>query len=408
MIDSADVVVVGAGAFGASVAWHLVRSTELRVAVLDKGEPVAQTTPRAAGLSSCVQPTSFLRRMATSSVTAIKRFEEETGESLPFHQTGSLKIARSEAHAERLRREVAAAQAAEVEVSLVNTGDVHDLSTFIETDPIVAASYTPADLYFDPPELPQAYLRAAQRQGASVLPQTRVTGIRLHHGAVKAVETDRGDIRTPIVVDTAGAWSALVGDMARLRVPVVPTRHQLFITEAISNFPASHPIVRLMDVTVYIRPCDDGVMLGGYEPIPAMFDTHTLGTDFDVANLELDFSTLQDMVDQVVDVMPLFSSFDVRIHRGGLPTMTADGNPLLGPLPDIEGFYILSGCCVGGLAKSPAMGKSLARWIINGHPDDGLEPAMPGRFAGHFAHANELINACRWQYAHHYDKAERK
>ena len=82
MIDSADVVVVGAGAFGASVAWHLVRSTELRVAVLDKGEPVAQTTPRAAGLSSCVQPTSFLRRMATSSVTAIKRFEEETGASL--------------------------------------------------------------------------------------------------------------------------------------------------------------------------------------------------------------------------------------------------------------------------------------------------------------------------------------
>ena len=140
MIDTADVVVIGAGAYGASVAYHLARSGDRRVVVVDKGEPVSQTTPRAAGLSSCVQQTELLSRMATASVRAIERFEEETGESFVWHQPGSLKLARTEEHAHRLRIEVDRARASGIDVTLVDANRIRELTSFVDPGPVVAAN----------------------------------------------------------------------------------------------------------------------------------------------------------------------------------------------------------------------------------------------------------------------------
>ena len=146
-------------------------------------------------------------------------------------------------------------------------------------------------------------------------------------------------------------------------------------------------------------------MLGGYEPQPMMLDPHAVSPGMDVESVQLDIAVLEDLARQITDVMPVFNDFQVREHRGGLPTMTVDGNPLLGPLPGIEGFYVISGCCVGGLAKSPAMGRALAQWISDGQPAEDLQDAAPDRFADRFDNTQQLIEACQWQYAHHYQKA---
>ncbi|MDP6154498.1 MAG: FAD-binding oxidoreductase [Phycisphaeraceae bacterium] len=407
MIDSADVVVIGAGALGASVTYHLAKAGAGDVVLLDKSQPVSQTSSHAAGLSSQVQPTPFLTRMATQSVRAVERFEQDTGESLAFHQPGSLRLALTDEYARRLRYDVEHARALGVVVDLIEHDAIERLAPWVVTGPVAAASYTPTDVYFEPGALPRAYVRAAQRLGALVVPDTRVTGIDASGGKVAGVTTDRGTIASPVVVDTAGAWSVLVGDMANISIALAPLRHQLMITRPLDFVEPTHSIVRVMDVNVYVRPCDGGLMLGGYEPDPMVFDGHTMSAQADVGDLSLDVSVLRALADRVVDVMPAFDGVELAEHRGGLPTMTVDGNPLLGPLPGagLEGFYILSGCCVGGLGKSPALGAALARWIVDGEPGEDLSDAAPGRFDGRFDNPDELVEACRWQYAHHYHKS---
>ena len=406
MPNTADVVIIGAGSFGTSLAFHLAHLGVGRVVLIDKHDPVSQTTSRAAGLSCEVQPTAFLTRMASSSVRMIERFETDTGETFTWHQPGSLKIATTDQNAQRLKQDVARGQQSGIKIDLLSPEDAAALSPFVQPGPIVAAGYTTTDIYFEPDELPRAYLRAAQRLGVTVMSNTCVQAINLRGDTVESVVTDQTMISTPVVIDAAGAWSALLGDMVDVHIPVVPTRHQLFITKPIAAAHPDLPIVRMMDVNVYTRPCKGGLMLGGYEPAPMMFDARSMDCDLQVNRLELDVSVLDALARRITEVMPVFTTAEIAEHRGGLPTMTPDGQPLLGPLPGIEGFHVLTGCCVGGLTKSPALGLALAHWIVNGGPDQDMSAAAPDRFDDRYDSSGALVDACRWQYSHHYHKSK--
>ncbi|MAE65785.1 MAG: FAD-dependent oxidoreductase [Phycisphaeraceae bacterium] len=402
---SADAVVIGAGSLGASVAFHLVDLGVERVVLVERSDAVSQTTRRAAGLSCELQPTAFLTRMASSSVRLIETFERDTGETFPWHQPGSLKLATSDEMAQRLASDVERGRRTGIGIELVTAAEAAKLTPFVEPAPIRAASYTPTDVYFEPDELPRAYLRAAQRRGLDLRANTAVTAIGRQGDRVASVVTSAGTIGTPVVVDTAGAWSALLGELAGVSVAIVPVRHHLRITEPIEAARPDLPIVRLMNYNVYARPCRGGLMLGAYEPAPMLLGAGALTRDFDIDALEMDGGVLDTLARDVAHIMPVLASAPIAELRGGLPTMTADGNPLLGPLPGLRGFFVLTGCCVGGLSKSPAYGRALATWIVDGKPDEDLSEAAPDRFEGRFDSAQALVDACAWQYAHHYHKA---
>jgi 4-methylaminobutanoate oxidase (formaldehyde-forming) len=195
---------------------------------------------------------------------------------------------------------------------------------------------------------------------------TRVTGLLAEGGRVAGVATDRGEIRAPVVVDAAGAWAARVAAEAGLRVPLVPVRHQLLVTEPIAGVEPLQPIVRLVEASVYVRHEQGGLLFGGYEDAPRVVDAGTLPAGFQIADLPLDLAVLRALIDEVADHFPALRTARVAIHRGGLPTMTADGRPLLGRVPGLEGFFVASGCCVGGLGLSPAAGRALADLIVDG------------------------------------------
>ncbi len=402
MIESADVVVIGAGAFGASVAFHLVKLGMRRIALLDKYDLASQTSPRAAGLSSQVRSTELMTQLAIMGVRGIEHFTEETGEPMVFYRSGSLKIARTPEHKEQLRQEVEHGRHARLDIDFISLAEAHRLTPFLEPTGIQAITYSPSDLYLEPAQLPLGYARAAARLGATLLPNTAVTGFLLRGGAVEGVVTDHGEIRTPIIVDAAGAWARLLGEMASLRVPIVPTRHQLMITEPITGVSAEQPIVRIIDANVYIRPEEGGLMLGGYESDPVQYDMDALPVDFQIKDLKLDMNVIQRLADSIIDQFPVFRDFQVREHRGGLPTMTADEQHIVGPVPGLQGFFIAGGCCVGGLSIAPAIGAVLAEWIVSGQAPLALSPLAPGRFGSGYDSDERLKERCRWLYAHHY------
>ncbi len=403
MIRTADVVVVGAGALGASAAYHLAR-LGARVVLLDRAAPGSQTSPRAAGLTSQVRATVALTTLARRAVTKLAAFTEETGQPLRFTQSGALKIARTERDAAQLVREVRLGREAGVEIDFVSVAEARRRLPILHDRSIAAITWSPHDCNVEPSELPVGYCRAAEKLGAVVLAHTPATGFRLGGEGVEAVLTGSGEIATRVVVDAAGAWSRIVAELLGAPLPVVPTRHQLLITEPIAGVTPDFPIARVIDANVYLRHERGGLMLGGYEPDPVQYDMRALPPSFEIADLALDIGVLWSLARRVAEQFPIFQDPSLRIaeHRGGLPTMSADDRYIAGPLPGVTGAWVLSGCCVGGLSIAPALGEALAHWIVEGAPSLDLAEISPARFAGAGISESELRERCRRAYATHY------
>src|SRR5581483_3123550 len=183
---------------------------------------------------------------------------------------------------------------------------------------------------------------------------------------------------------------------------IVPTRHQLYITRPLPGVLPTQPIVRVLDVNVYVRPERGGLMLGGYEPDPLQVDARALPPGFQIADLALDLTPLRRLTEAVSAQFPLLRAAEIAELRGGLPTMTADGRHIVDQVPGMRGFFVASGCCVGGLSISPAVGEALARWVVDGVPPLDLSPLRLERFGAELHDEARLRQACLWRYAHHY------
>ncbi|MFN8489484.1 MAG: FAD-dependent oxidoreductase [Caldilineaceae bacterium] len=406
MIPNADAVVIGAGAFGASVAYHLARRGK-RVVLLDAHEVVTQTSPRAAGLTQQIRSDPLMTQLAMQSVRQITQLTAESGEALTFHQNGSIKLALTESFAAQIQDEVQRGQAQGLEIALISKQAAQRLAPFLQPERALAIWYTATDLYLEPGDLPRAYVRAAQKLGATVLSHTPATAIGTRNGRVEAVVTPQGTIETPAVIDTAGAWTRVVGAMAGINVPLVPTRHQLYITEPLPGIQVEQPIVRVLDYNVYVRPERGGLMLGGYEPDPLQLDGQTLATDFAIKDLALDITPLRRLTELVYAEFPLLRDTPIAQLRGGLPTMTPDGKHIVDQVQGVAGFFVASGCCVGGLSISPAVGAVLADWVVDGAPPLDISPLRLDRFGPLMQSEERLREACLWRYAHHYSSEER-
>lgn len=402
MLREAAAVVIGSGALGCSVAYHLAKSSVAPVALIDKHEIASQTSPRAAGLSSELRKSELMTRLAVMGVEKIKGFAAETGEEMVYFQPGSLRIARIAEHEQQLRRDVELGHRLGVDIDFVSPAKASELMPFLKPAGIRSVTYVRDDLYLEPGQLPRGYARATAKLGGALLPNTDVTGFGAQDGRITSVITSRGEIRTPVVVDAAGAWMRLVGSFAGARIGAIATRHQLLITQPIPGVQSLHPITRLIDCNLYVRPADGGLMVGGYESDPLQLDMSNLPAAFGIEDMPLDLSVLRRLIDRATDQFPVLRDIAVKEHRGGLPTMTADGEHIVGPLPGIRGLYVAGGCCVGGLTIAPIIGELLAEWIISGQPRIDLAPLSPSRLAVQTMNEETLRENCRRQYAFHY------
>jgi glycine/D-amino acid oxidase-like deaminating enzyme len=398
--ERVDAVVIGAGALGGSTAFHLAKAG-LSVALLDKADLASQTSPRAAGLSGQLRSDETMTRIAARAVQKITTFQADTGEPMVFFQPGSLKVARRPDHEAQLHAEVQRGQQLGLDVALISLDEARRLMPYLVTDGVRAVMHLRSDIYLEPVQIPIGYARASARLGATLLAHTPVEEILTEAGAVAGVRTPSGEIRAPIVVDAAGAWLRVVAAQGGATVKLVPTRHQLMVTVPLPDVRPNQPITRIIDANVYVRPDKGGLMLGGYEADPVQYDMRDMPAEFRIEALELDLSVLRRLAESVAQQFPIFRDVAIQEHRGGLPTMTPDGEHVLGPAPGVSGLYVIGGCCVGGLSTAPALGELLAEWITQGRPSIDLSFMAPGRLATGLAE-DRLRDLCRLQYAHHY------
>ena len=402
MIREAGVIVIGAGGLGAATAFYLVKRGARNVVLIDKYDIGSQTSPRAAGMVSCVRKSELMIELIKLAAGRIERFTEETGQPLDWVRSGSLKVARRAQDVAVVEDDVLRGRRLGLDVERISPEEAHRLNPFLEPDGVAAVMRVGDDMYFNPAQVAVGFARGAEACGATLLPHTAVTRVLIERGEVTGVETNGGTIHGPIVVDAAGAWTRQVAEANGLRIPLVSTAQQLFVTDPLPGARADLPMVRVMDAAVYVRPCDGGLLWGVYEEDPRFFEMDSLGERFQIKDMPLDAAVLWRYAADVRRQLPVLLKATVREHRGGIPTMTADGQHIVGPTPAARGFFFASGCNVSGLSISPALGDSLAAWILEGTPPIDLAPLAAARFAPGSWSEDELRQQARWQYRHFY------
>jgi glycine/D-amino acid oxidase-like deaminating enzyme len=400
---TADAIVIGSGAFGASTAYHLARRGA-SVVLVDQHAIGSQTSARAAGLTSKTSSTPVMAALRHEACEAFERFASQMGRSVDFHRSGSLKVAYTPAGEARLHADFAIAERLGIEARMISASEARALAPHFEPGAARLIGHIPSDGWLDPAKVAVGFAERAGELSARLLPHTRVTGLLRTNGRVKGVVTGAGEIHAPVVVDAAGGWARSVAASAGIALALVTVRHQLCITRPVPGVAPLQPIVRLLEASVYVRYCDGGLMFGGYEDAPLVVEPERLAPDFQVGDLALDLAVLRALTDEVAAHFPALKSAEIAIHRGGLPTMTPDGQPVLGPVPGLAGFYVASGCCVGGLSLSPASGRALADLILDGVSDPDLTPLSPERFRGWAESTPEIAAVCLQRYKRKYMK----
>lgn len=380
MSERYDVAVIGAGGLGLSVALHAALRGR-SVVLLDQDELGSQTSPRAAGLACQVKNDRLQTELSRISNERLMAFAGWAGVELVAHQAGGIKVARGEQHAAAVRAEAEHGRGMGIDVELVDAREAAAVAPYFRfSERLAAITYTPSDLYLDPRELVDAYIEACGLAGVTPRPHSTVTALHCRAGEVQRVETAQDVVEVGAVVDTAGAWLSTVSRLAGFRLPIVPLRHQLLVTEPIAGVTNEQAAVRVVDHNLYLRPDRGGLMLGGYEPDPLRVDMEAAGPAFRIEQLELDDAPLRVLMEAVRDEVPGLAAAPRRELRGGIPTMTADGNYIIDSVPGVPNFLVVGGCNVAGLTTSPAIGELVAQLLDGEPPALDLSPVRLGRF----------------------------
>jgi glycine/D-amino acid oxidase-like deaminating enzyme len=399
----ADVVVIGAGALGLSTALHaalLGRS----VVVAERATAGSEASGRAAGLFKSVQGDELRTALARRSIGLAISFGDWAGADLGVTRSGSYLIARTPEHKAYLQTEARQSRGWGADVREAQPGDITGRLSYYDSDRHALALWCPEDIYVEEPDsLVRAYLAACRLHGVELLEAEPVTGVTLSGGRVAGIETTSRTVAATVAVDAAGAWSRQVAELAGGRAAVAPVRHQLLITERSAEVDPADPICRVVDAAVYLRPARGGLMVGGFEAAPLPVDPRQQAASYRTDDVPLDLEVLRKLAGQVAAEAPLAVEGAVAEHRGGLFTMSPDGRFVAGPVPDVPGLWLATGCNGSGFSSSLALGEALAGWICG--REDGLDigALSPARFGSLTDQA--LVSAGIWQYAHYYDPA---
>jgi 4-methylaminobutanoate oxidase (formaldehyde-forming) len=402
MHHDAAAVIIGGGIFGCSVAYHLAQKGQRHVVLLEKNAIASGTTPQAAGLVPQLRTTAALTEAITYSVELYENFAAVTGCPPVFQQVGSLKVALTPARVEELEIQVALGKRMGIAIDFLSPAEVHRLVPTLRPDEIKASTLAPRDGFVNPYLANVGLATAAHRLGVSLYTHTPVTGMALGNGRDHTVETARGEIRTPIVIDAAGAWARKFGEEIGLHLPLVPVRHQYCITAPLPGVLPTQPVVRFPDLNGYMRQENGGLLLGGFETHPLSLDLREQPPSFDIKDTPADLTVLEHFRTAFQPYVPILGEAFLVAERRGLPTMTPDGDFLLGEVPGAPGVYIASGCCVTGISAAPVLGKLLAEMIVDGRASLDIASMHVARFGNTYEDSAALRRACEEAYAHYY------
>ena len=402
--NRADVVIVGAGIVGNSVAYHLAERGWRNIVLLDKG-PLPDPGGSTGHASNFIFPVDHSKEITALTLEAMRQYEKLG----TITTCGGIEVARTEERVEELRRRLASSKAWGIPSELITPERVKQLVPFVDSDVILAGFWTPSVAVVDPLQTGALMREQAIAHGAlTVSANTEVTGITTTHGTVRTVHTDRGDIETSTIVVACGVWSPRIAKMAGASIPLTPAVHQMMDVGPIpalaeTGTEIAYPIVRDMDTLMYERQSGADLEVGSYAHRPILHEPAEIPSIEAAALSPTQLPFTQDDFDpQLEDALELFGSIlnepgaGVRHAINGLLSLTPDGAPVLGESPEVGGLWSAAAVWI---KEGPGVGKMLAEWMSGEVPDVDLHGADIARFYEHqrskhhvIARANEGFN----------------
>jgi len=379
-MNAADVVIIGAGVVGASIAYHLTYSNKkIKVVVIEKEQfPGMGATGTCTGGIRHQFSNKINIKLTKMSLPRFKKFNNEIGYPIYFRQRGYLFATGDKQKLEELYKTVQLMRELDVFAEFYGPEDVKrrvkSFFPFIEASDLIGASYCSQDGYADPYGVTEGYLRKAKELGAEVFTGEEVRGIQVHNGSVQAVETSKRVVKAGIVVNAAGPHCAEVADLAGVKIAAEPYRRQVYVCQPMEPINAGVPLIVDIDTGFYLHVERNGILILG-------------GTDRDYYpgfNTAVDWSLLEDFITAAIKRVPILENAKINKAYVGIRSITPDYNGILGET-EIKGFYCAGGFSGHGFMHAPAIGIIMTSLINDGSfTDFDLSPLSPARFDSSF------------------------
>ena len=358
-MQTADVVIIGGGIVGSSIAYHLTEAGCKNILVIERETAQGKgSTGKSMGGVRAQFSTPISIQMSLYSIPFYASFDERLGYPAGYRPQGYLFCATSEKHLAYLRANYQKQVALGLKnVRLITTEEIRGRFPQLRSDDIVGGSFCSTDGFVDPYSAMIGFMTWAADHGATLWKHTEVSGIQRDGKGVAAVETTRGTVATRKVVNAAGPWAAAIAEMAGVDLPVQPLRRMLVPTEPFDQFPHDVPMIIDMSNGFHFRPEALGFLLAWNDPE----ETPGYKTDFEP-------SFIEKILTRAADRVPIFENLAVNPKRAwaGLYEMTPDHHPILGEVSELPGFYLANGFSGHGVMHAPATGKILSDLILTG------------------------------------------
>ena len=369
MKSDARVVVIGGGVVGVSVLYHLTKAGWKDVLLIERGELTCGSTWHAAGGMHTVNGDPNVAKLQQYTINLYKELEALTGQSCGMHLTGGVMLAGTQARLDWLKMTKARGRYLGMELELLSVDEAARLFPLMNKKHFVGGLYDPIEGHVDPYGVTQAYAKAAQMNGATVVRHNRVVDLRPRADGSWDVITEQGNVHAEHVVNAGGLWAREVGRMVGLELPILAMEHQYLITEDLPQLKGQKEQLHAIDFEgeIYTRQERGGMLLGTYERAGVPWSARETPWDFAQSLLPNDLERIAPSLEVGFEHFPALGEVGIRKVVNGPFTFAPDGNPLVGPVRGLRNFWVACGV-MAGFSQGGGVGLALSQWMVNGDP----------------------------------------
>ena len=404
---SSEVVVIGCGIIGASVAYHLTKMGCKDVLVVERDEPTSGTTWHSAGLmvtfGHMSETATELRKYSRD---LYLNLEIETGQSTGLRQCGFIELVCGTESLEEHRRIAANNRYYGIDVQEISAKEVKELFPIARVDDIDAGFYVEKDGRVNPVDVTMALIKGARQNGAKIINGVSVTGITKKNGTVTGVTTDNGYISCEKVVNCAGMWARQIGEEHGVVIPNQAVEHYYLVTEKMSEVSSEWPVIEDPSHFGYLREEAGGLMVGLFETLAAPWNLDRIPSNFSYGEIEPDWERMTPYLEKALSRVPIAFEYGVRKFFCGPESFTPDRLPAVGEVSDLKNYFVAAGLNSVGILTGGGIGRLVANWVIEGRPDMDVTGISANRFHSYQLTPEYRVDRNRetlgWAYAVHY------
>jgi sarcosine oxidase subunit beta len=354
MEKTADVIIIGGGIIGVSIAYHLALKKAGRIILLEKGQLGEGSTSRCVGGIRTQFSTEINILFSLESIKTFERFEEEFGIYPEFKRIGYLFLATTESDMGVFKENIKLQRKFDIPVEMLNPDEIKARWSYLRVDDILGGTFCPRDGYAGPNEVLSGFASGAKRAGVRIYDGEEVVGISITRGRVRGVKTRTEEFSAPMVVNAGGPFASSIGEMAGVKIPVKPLRRQIFVTAPFYLTDQTIPLTIDFHRGWYFRQETSGLLLSGPLDSEPSF------------NLKVDYESMAEASENAMYRVPLLEKARIANGWAGLYEISPDHHAILGKVPEVEGFILANGFSGHGFQHSPAVGKVIAELMTDG------------------------------------------